>query len=651
MQTTQQTNAAGGKRRGPPQAKSDAKGHTRIPSKGTKTFSSSEDSSSSPADLQRDRLLYLTAHLIGLVVEVQVRCGTVYEGIFHSATMDKDFGVILKMVKKKNSNSVSFKKESSKNPVLESIVIYGKDFVQMAAADVDVNYAVQHVPRTNDSFVTDTDISNQFGEIKERHLEKWTPDGELEGGLGLEDAGSKPWDQFAENEKLFGVKAEYNEELYTTKLNKNAENYSEKEREADRIAREIMSGDTSNVHLAEERGQILGQDYDEEQLYGAVMREKEASRPPASSAESTGKYIPPNKRAQMRKESPAISSPQSVASGTVTPTNSQSEELKKMLQVKGDEGKSDDSGKKTGSGVAEDSIVAVKSKLNPNAKSFAFSPGAKSFTPGSSSAASTPTPSKPVSTAETSAQATFTPPQKYAPPTSFFDNNKKSGPMLLKTVCNIYSEFFETYSAEDIKGAQNLDSAWEGENSYKAPKALITSGERNKGGQGNASANPMYGSGYNMGPNVPFYNQPQQMYAGAMMQPNFGGMAPQQNFAGNVHPSMKFQPHMGQPHMFPGMPYGTYPGQEGRMVYGNMGMPMPMQNQFPQQVMYGPDGVPMVGYMPGNNGNSSVNNGNFGYQSMYQNHGHGGPARGGESGQAPPQKGPSSRTNQGDGTN
>ena len=38
-----------------------------------------------------------------------------------------------------------------------------------------------------------------------------------------------------------------------------------------------MSGNTTNIHLAEERGQILGQDYDEEQLYGAVIRDKESA--------------------------------------------------------------------------------------------------------------------------------------------------------------------------------------------------------------------------------------------------------------------------------------------------------------------------------------------------------------------------------------
>ncbi len=49
----------------------------------------------------------------------------------------------------------------------------------------------------------------------------------------------KNWDQFAVNEKLFGVKTDFNEDLYTTKLDKNSEEYKRREKEAARLAREI----------------------------------------------------------------------------------------------------------------------------------------------------------------------------------------------------------------------------------------------------------------------------------------------------------------------------------------------------------------------------------------------------------------------------
>ena len=61
---------------------------------------------------------------------------------------------------------------------------------------------------------------------------------ELTFGTG---AAGGSWDQFAANEKLFGVKAGFDEELYTTKLNRDAPDYKEKERKAQQIANEILN--------------------------------------------------------------------------------------------------------------------------------------------------------------------------------------------------------------------------------------------------------------------------------------------------------------------------------------------------------------------------------------------------------------------------
>lgn len=41
----------------------------------------------------RDRLVYLTTCLIGHQVEVQVKNGSIYSGIFHATNTDKDFGM------------------------------------------------------------------------------------------------------------------------------------------------------------------------------------------------------------------------------------------------------------------------------------------------------------------------------------------------------------------------------------------------------------------------------------------------------------------------------------------------------------------------------------------------------------------------------
>ena len=61
---------------------------------------------------------------------------------------------------------------------------------------------------------------------------------------------NRSWDQFKVNETLFGVKSTFNEELYTTKLERGPR-MRRLEEEALRIAREIEGGETHDPHLAE----------------------------------------------------------------------------------------------------------------------------------------------------------------------------------------------------------------------------------------------------------------------------------------------------------------------------------------------------------------------------------------------------------------
>lgn len=63
---------------------------------------------------------------------------------------------------------------------------------------------------------------------------------------------NRSWDQFKVNETLFGVKSTFNEELYTTKLERGPRT-RELEEEALRIAREIEGEETQDLHLAEVR--------------------------------------------------------------------------------------------------------------------------------------------------------------------------------------------------------------------------------------------------------------------------------------------------------------------------------------------------------------------------------------------------------------
>ena len=73
---------------------------------------------------------------------------------------------------------------------------------------------------------------------------------------GLEDgaASGASWDQFAENERRFGLKSDFDENIYTTTLDKNHPLYPQREAQAARIAKEIESQAAKNAHIAEERG-------------------------------------------------------------------------------------------------------------------------------------------------------------------------------------------------------------------------------------------------------------------------------------------------------------------------------------------------------------------------------------------------------------
>lgn len=92
------------------------------------------------------------------------------------------------------------------------------------------------------NFATDTQISNTQPQIKERKLQKWsddTPATTSNSQVNLKF--TEPWDQFAANERLYNVKSDYVEDMYTTKLDKSSKDFKAKEKIAQKIADEIMS--------------------------------------------------------------------------------------------------------------------------------------------------------------------------------------------------------------------------------------------------------------------------------------------------------------------------------------------------------------------------------------------------------------------------
>jgi len=214
----------------------------------------------------------------------------VYTGIFFGASMDaQEPAYLLKMVQHVRSGERS--EVNGVREILEGYAGVGedhsmsfetKDVIHLSVEGVVINmqdkrpngkcfpslFANADVSGLGPSsgFRTDTDISGNVAR-RDRDLQRWTPSGSTDVDLTLENSGSTgAWDQFQANEKLFGLKSDYDENLYTTRIDRSAPQFRQREAEAERIAREIETGNTSNTQLRGDRGlEDEDGDYDEEE--------------------------------------------------------------------------------------------------------------------------------------------------------------------------------------------------------------------------------------------------------------------------------------------------------------------------------------------------------------------------------------------------
>ncbi|PKS11970.1 hypothetical protein jhhlp_001266 [Lomentospora prolificans] len=160
-------------------------------------------------------------------------------------------------------------------------------------------------------FRTDAAISNsRFG--NERTLKPWVPENSETFGDSLESSSaSGPWDQFAANEKLFGLQTDYDENMYTTAIDKSHPQYKERMAAAEKKAREIERSTAATSHVAEERimdfvgGGDRNGDEEDKQVdpliawlgrYSGVKRQDSVA-----SSGRENKYMPPAKRAPTSK--------------------------------------------------------------------------------------------------------------------------------------------------------------------------------------------------------------------------------------------------------------------------------------------------------------------------------------------------------------
>ncbi|KAH7907134.1 hypothetical protein BJ138DRAFT_534555 [Hygrophoropsis aurantiaca] len=289
-----------------------------------------------PQDAAQDRNIQSLSGLTGTTITLSTKTEQRYEGVIASTNSEGGvIGVTLKDVREINKPGA---------PLKDTIFIAATNIASWQSGPADAK-----VPN-GDSFRTDTDISGKAQSGRERELQAWSEDvpgsppptttnhDEIGDELtfGPSTGAKIPWDQFTANEKMFGVTTSFDEDAYTTKLDRSAADYKERERKAQRIASEILGGTTTNSHIAEERGlDVDDSGINEEDKYGAVVRGTNAYVPPgARKQNSTGSVASPSPKPEIPKVSingpdgtPVVTkepSPPSVKAPSPAPSSSSS---------------------------------------------------------------------------------------------------------------------------------------------------------------------------------------------------------------------------------------------------------------------------------------------------------------------------------------
>ncbi|PNS20034.1 Ataxin-2 [Sphaceloma murrayae] len=241
-----------------------------------------------------DRLLFLYANFIGLDTVLTLKSGEQFSGVFSGATaQNNEPRYHLKMVRRipqphtsqTNGNSVTagaFVGEGDNHAMTFDV----NDTTDLVVRRVQIG-ASQNRSVNGSGFRTDVEISGNL-DMRERLLQKWEPGpNDVDLSLGHDESlGSGQWDQFAANEKLYNVRSDYDEDMYTTAIDKSNPQYRQIAERAERLAREMeREQDSRKTNVAADSG------LDEEDKYSGVRRD-------ASSLGKSGPnaYVPPSRR-------------------------------------------------------------------------------------------------------------------------------------------------------------------------------------------------------------------------------------------------------------------------------------------------------------------------------------------------------------------
>ena len=204
-------------------------------------------------------------NLQGELLRISFISGDIIEGLLFSIDQIKnEFFIITNPRRLSRTNKPIFLKENYLKIYFNEISFIQSDYKNFK-------------PLAKGNFETDFDISKK----KKPKLEKKNlihykiNEGEEIYTDSLEDNTNEKWDQFEINKMKYNVKSTYDENNYTTTLDKkNISN--EQKNKAEKIIKEIMrdSNKDTNIHVLEDRGLIEENDLDEEEKYSSVIRNK-----------------------------------------------------------------------------------------------------------------------------------------------------------------------------------------------------------------------------------------------------------------------------------------------------------------------------------------------------------------------------------------
>ncbi|UPX16779.1 poly(A)-binding protein binding protein [Ascochyta rabiei] len=246
-----------------------------------------------------DRMMYLLANLTGLPGTITLKNGARYSGVLSGTSLDpSELRYVFKMVKLLQPADHAQPNGQPSDEYAGQGESHVMSFDMTDVADFHVNNVVldktQAKPQNGTAaFRTDADISGNLA-LRERNLQRWEPS-EHDTSLELGSGGLAGWDQFATNDRITGVKSNYDETMYTTAIDRSNPQYAQRAARAERLAREIESSTASNAHVREERGGHHAQDdqgLDEEDKYSGVRRHFS----PLPSGQPN-RYTPPARRA------------------------------------------------------------------------------------------------------------------------------------------------------------------------------------------------------------------------------------------------------------------------------------------------------------------------------------------------------------------